>query len=263
MNQNVKDVKNKHQDAIRGCIFGGAVGDALGYPVEFYQEDAIFSRYGFDGITEYDKDPGIGKALISDDTQMTLFTANGLLFGDTRGCMRGIQANPRSYVAMAYRDWYMTQTSTMEEVNKQGRYTEHRGISWLLDVPELYHRRAPGNTCLDALEREMDGERYKDYVAEQRNRSKGCGGIMRVAPIAANYQKDIEWLDMEGAQLAAITHGHSLGYMPAAVQVHIIPERSMSRQLMFRGVSLRVACMYTCLLIWRWQGKLEVGMADL
>ena len=46
---------------------------------------------------------------------------------------------------------------------------------------------------------------------------------MRVAPLAVNYQlKDIKKLDMEGAQLAAITHGHSLGYMPAAVLVHVI-----------------------------------------
>lgn len=63
-----REEKGIHLDAIRGCIFGGAVGDALGYPVEFYQEDAIFSRYGYDGITEYDKDPDSGKALISDDT---------------------------------------------------------------------------------------------------------------------------------------------------------------------------------------------------
>ena len=46
---------------------------------------------------------------------------------------------------------------------------------------------------------------------------------MRVAPIAVNYHwEDMEQLDLEGAQLAAITHGHSLGYMPAAVLVHII-----------------------------------------
>ena len=46
---------------------------------------------------------------------------------------------------------------------------------------------------------------------------------MRVAPLAVeNYKFDIERLDMEGAQLAGITHGHSLGYMPAAVIVHII-----------------------------------------
>ena len=136
--------------------------------------------------------------------------------------MRGIQAHPRAYVAKAYQDWYTTQTSSIEEAEKQGRYSEYRGISWLLDVPELYSRRSHGNTCMDALEREREGERYKDYIEAGRNRSKGCGGIMRIAPIAVHYQTDIEKLDMEGAQLAAITHGHSLGYMPAAVQVHII-----------------------------------------
>ena len=76
-------------DKIRGCLFGGAVGDALGYPVEFMGEKAIFSRYGDKGIQEYELDPVSGKALISDDTQMTLFTANGLLVGDTRGAYAG------------------------------------------------------------------------------------------------------------------------------------------------------------------------------
>ena len=53
--------------------------------------------------------------------------------------------------------------------------------------------------------------------------SKGCGGIMRVAPLALCYETfDIKDLDEEGAQIAAITHGHSLGYLPAAVLTHII-----------------------------------------
>ena len=209
-------------DAIRGCIFGGAVGDALGYQVEFLDEDTIFKKYGPCGITEYDIDPETGKALISDDTQMTLFTANGLLVGDTIGCMRGIQGNPRVYVADAYQDWLLTQQSTMEKVARHGRFTEGGGCSWLLEVPELYDRRAPGITCLTALEQHKEGECFDDYVKEKRNNSKGCGGIMRVAPLAVNYRADMEDLDMEGAQLAAITHGHSLGYMPAAVLVHII-----------------------------------------
>ena len=209
-----------HLDAIRGCVFGGAVGDALGYPVEFMREEQIFQKYGENGITAYDKDPVSGKALISDDTQMSLFTANGLLVGDTRGAMRGIQGRPRGYVAMAYHDWLKTQESTLQEVSKHERYTDEGGYSWLLDVPELYARRAPGNTCLAAL---RDDEKYIDYVEAKRNRSKGCGGIMRVAPLAVDYQmSDIKQLDREGAQLAAITHGHALGYMPAAVLVHVI-----------------------------------------
>ena len=209
-----------HLDAIRGCIYGGAVGDALGYPVEFLDEDSIFERFGDKGITIYEKDPATGKAKISDDTQMSLFTANGLLVGDTRGAMRGIQGWPRVYVVKAYKDWLKTQQSSFSEVNHHDRFTEAGGYSWLLDVPELYARRAPGSTCISALN---EGTEYGDYVKAKRNDSKGCGGIMRVAPLAVNYQlHDIEQLDMEGAQLAAITHGHSLGYMPAAVLTHII-----------------------------------------
>lgn len=216
----------EHLDAIRGCIFGGAVGDALGYSVEFLQEDILFSKYGPKGITEYDRDPASGKALISDDTQMTLFTANGLLVGDTRGSLRGVQGEPRFYVAKAYLDWLKTQESSINVVNRHECYGIDRGYSWLLDVPELYNRRAPGGTCLSALEREKNGERFEDYIEAKRNNSKGCGGIMRVAPIAVNYTCEkwlsIEQIDKEGAQLAAITHGHSLGYMPAAVLTHII-----------------------------------------
>lgn len=209
-----------HLDAIRGCIFGGAVGDALGYPVEFLQEEQIFEKYGENGITAYTKDSVSGKAPISDDTQMSLFTANGLLVGDTRGAMSGIQGWPRTYVVKAYKDWLKTQESSLQEVSKFKRFTEAGGFSWLLDVPELYSRRAPGTTCMSALQ---DGTEYEDYVKAKRNHSKGCGGIMRVAPLAVNYQmNDIRQLDMEGAQLAAITHGHSLGYMPAAVLVHVI-----------------------------------------
>ena len=33
-----------YRDKVRGCIFGGAVGDALGYPVEFMNEAQIYSR---------------------------------------------------------------------------------------------------------------------------------------------------------------------------------------------------------------------------
>ena len=32
-------------DKFKGCMIGGAVGDALGYAVEFLREDAIFRKY--------------------------------------------------------------------------------------------------------------------------------------------------------------------------------------------------------------------------
>ena len=210
-------------DVIRGCLFGGAAGDALGYPVEFMQEESIFKKYGSGGIRAYEKDRITGTALISDDTQMALFTANGLLAAETARVLQNTQARSEIYVRQAYLDWLLTQESSMAEVNRHQRCTAEGGYSWLLDVPELYSRRAPGNTCISALRRERSGEHFDNYVEAKRNNSKGCGGIMRVAALGALHQRqDIEELDMEGAQLAAITHGHSLGYMPAAVLVHII-----------------------------------------
>ena len=41
-------------DKIRGCLFGGAVGDALGYPVEFRTAEQIFAIYGEKGIQDYE-----------------------------------------------------------------------------------------------------------------------------------------------------------------------------------------------------------------
>ena len=37
-------------DSVSGCIFGGAIGDALGYPVEFMKYKSIINEYGDDGI---------------------------------------------------------------------------------------------------------------------------------------------------------------------------------------------------------------------
>lgn len=195
----------KSLDKFRGCLLGGAAGDALGYAVEFLQDKDIFAKYGENGITEYSLRNGV--ADISDDTQMTLFTANGLLLGDTRGCMRGIAGSPTSYIYQCYGDWLKTQLSGAS-INKDCRY------SWLLNVPELHNDRAPGMTCLSALESGVCGT-----IENPINNSKGCGGVMRVAPIGLFFDYSA---DRIGAEAASITHGHELGYMPAAALVHII-----------------------------------------
>ena len=75
------------QDKIRGCLVAGAIGDALGYPVEFLKYREIQREFGPEGIQGYALNES-GKAVISDDTQMTLFTANGLLSGESAGKMK-------------------------------------------------------------------------------------------------------------------------------------------------------------------------------
>lgn len=217
-----KREKEKNLDKIRGCLFGGAVGDALGYPVEFLNENMIFRKFGSGGIRSYELDKRTGKALISDDTQMTLFTANGILIRSTILHMQGIAEPPSVYVAAAYQDWLKTQRLSWEKRKDLPEYNG-QGCSWLLDVPELYSRRVPGNTCLSGLEKRRTGTQAKDYIKHPLNHSHGCGGIMRIAPVALyDHLPVIEKTDKEAAQIAAITHGHPLGYMPAMVLNHVI-----------------------------------------
>ena len=197
------------KDKARGCLMAGAAGDALGYAVEFNRLREIKARYGEQGITKFDilKDY---KALISDDTQMTLFTANGLLMGLTRHHMRGIGAPLEYYARFAYIDWYCAQTGD--------KHDNDFAYTWLRDLPEMAYRRAPGNTCLTACKSLFENR-------EVQNNSMGCGGIMRVAPlslIASNYEArgkgmyTIEGVARGGAEIAEWTHKHPLGYIPSA-----------------------------------------------
>lgn len=195
----------------KGCLIGGAAGDALGYAVEFSPAASIFQQYGENGITEYELNHGVAE--ISDDTQMTLFTATGLLLGTTRGMTRGINGDYADYIAYSYRDWYRTQTEPYP-------LPEEPHYSWLVNLPEMFSSRAPGITCMSAL-----GHGGNGTMENPLNHSKGCGGIMRVAPVGLYFcdtRYKAEEIDRIGAAAAALTHGHELGYIPAAMLTHIL-----------------------------------------
>ncbi len=241
-------------DSIKGSLYGGAVGDALGYPIEFLDEDTIHNEYGPEGICDYQLDPVSGKALISDDTQMALFTANGILVGKSRIQEQGVPAPIYRYVRLSYLDWLKTQSLSYSIVKSMSRGYSNDVISWLCDVEELYSKRAPGNSCISALqihqalekhrnrlnEALMNGndevlEEYEktcglcnEYLERPINDSKGCGGVMRVAPLAMAYdvyngdRENLLMLDEYAAEVAAITHGHPLGYMTASILVHVV-----------------------------------------
>lgn len=215
----------RSQDRFRGCLIGGAAGDALGYAVEFLDEEFIFRKYGGEGIRAYALSDG--KALISDDTQMTLFTAAGLLAAKTRTRIRGIPEPYGKQIRKAYLNWLETQ---------EGKFPipENHRYSFLGNVPELFSCRAPGNACLAALHAGGAGT-----PEEPINQSKGCGGVMRVAPIGLYFSdrgEDIRDICRLGAEAAAMTHGHVLGWMPAAALVQIVYEISQNDETIERAV---------------------------
>jgi ADP-ribosylglycohydrolase len=153
---------------IRGCLLGGAVGDALGAAVEFMSMEEIRTAYGPHGIQEYGQAYGRVGA-ITDDTQMTLFTAEGLLRAHARFNARGM-CHVASVIHHALVRWLYTQ-------GEQNRALLAAPDGWLLERQALFSRRAPGLTCLSSL------RAASHFGEEARNDSKGCGAIMRIAPI--------------------------------------------------------------------------------
>jgi ADP-ribosylglycohydrolase len=196
-----------------GCLLGGAVGDALGAPVEFMRRTEILYRFGPSGITSYAPAYG-GLGTITDDTQMTLFTAEGLIRGWVRFRSKGITSHS-GVVAHAYLRWLQTQG---------GRPTCNidlgtDGPGWLFQHRRLHDRRAPGHTCLSALQ-------AMSFLGEPaRNGSKGCGGVMRSAPVglfAWRQQASPREAFELGTELAALTHGHPTGSLTGGVLAVLI-----------------------------------------
>lgn len=208
-------------DKYRGCLIGGAVGDALGYAVEFMRWQNIQKRYGTNGIQAYDLDFETGAAVISDDTQMTLFTAVGMLVS----IAQGKKEQMTDYIYRAYLDWYYCQR------NRTG--VPPHNISWISNIFELHERREPGNTCMSAL-----GSGKRGTLEAPINNSKGCGGVMRVAPIGLYFDFQDETASRMGAEAAALTHGHELGYIPAAALAHLISIVSHNETITLRNAVL-------------------------
>jgi len=201
-----------YADRVRGSLLGGALGDALGWPVEFHRLDDILGRFGPGGLTGLAAGGRHGE--VTDDTQMTLFTAEGLLRGGTR-----------KDVHQAYLRWLLTQRLPGPERQPDG---------WLLGHPFLYASRAPGNACLSGL----TGYGYLPKVAygtygEVNAQSKGCGTVMRSAPFGLAGLGVRRAFEL-AADCAQLTHGHPTGYLAAGAFAALV-------ERLAGGVELRTA----------------------
>lgn len=206
-------LKNRY----KGCLFGLAVGDALGAPVEFMSLQEIKQTYGPGGIEKFEPWSGFPAGSYTDDTQLSLATAIGCIRAWTRGMERGIW-HPVSLVYSAYMEWLDTQS-----------------------VPQQY--RAPGSTCLDALRSGKIGT-----IAERINKSKGCGGVMRTAPAGLVFNPGEAF--KQGAEFAAITHGHTSGFLPAGFLSEMIAH-------LIRGKDLAQAVELSFLPLQEYEGSNE------
>jgi ADP-ribosylglycohydrolase len=175
----------------RGCLLAGAAGDAKAY-----------------------NEKSGGKDLISDNTQMTSFTLDGLVWADDRALRKGVYA----YIPClfySYQKWYYTQTGSLADPSYAFILDGE-----ILDWEELFARRGTGPTSMNALAGSI-GNKY-GTMTNRINSSKGCGSVMRVAPIGLYFWKNEDAAFRIGAESGALTHGHidailSAGYFSAFI----------------------------------------------
>ncbi len=185
----------------QAILFGLALGDALGYRTEFLTLPQIKRLYGAQGIQEPPH-----PALYTDDTQMTLALAQGLLDA-------GLNA----------------------PLDRLMRAVAQRFVEWR-HSPE--NNRAPGTTCLRGVARFEKGMSWRAAGIVD---SKGCGSAMRVATIGYLYRDDDERLREVAAASSAITHRHPTALAAAVGAAYLVklalmgvpPNEYMRRLLQF------------------------------
>lgn len=182
---------------ILGCLLGGAIGDAFGYPLEFRTLAQIRQAFGAAGLTE--PRTADGRLRVSDDTQMTLYTADGLLSAIAGGApFKADRALAR--IRFAYLAWLRTQREEWTP-----------GATDIRRYRDLWAVRAPGSTCLSALRAGARGT-----PGAPINDSKGSGAVMRVAPLGLVPAIDADLAFQLGHAAAALTHGHAAARLSAA-----------------------------------------------
>lgn len=209
------------KDYYRGCLLGGAIGDAKGY-----------------GISEN------GKNLISDNSQLTFFTVDGLLWADDKAKTRGIYA----YIPClfySYQKWLYTQTGSFADKNYKFLFP-----SEILEWEELFARRGVGNTSLESLSGSINGT--YGTIKNKINNSKSCGAVMRAAPIGMYFCKDSKMAFRMGCDSGAITHGSPSGYLPAGILAFIISE-------ILKGQDIELAVIDACEELEQYEGHEEVA----
>lgn len=193
------------QDRYLGCMLGLAVGDALGWPVEFLRLSAIRAHFGPDGITDLHPSHHHPRGTFTDDTQMSLALARAILSHGTTPEAEFIAESARQFVL-----WSQS--------------------------PE--NDRAPGTTCMAgcrALAHDVN------WRAPGHNDSKGCGTAMRTATIGLAWHGDENTITRMAAQTSELTHGHPVATAGGVATALLVswaldgmPPDEMLRQLVDR-----------------------------
>ncbi|KAF0846236.1 ADP-ribosylglycohydrolase family protein [Nocardia caishijiensis] len=217
-------------NAVHGCLLGGAIGDALGAPVETLSLRRIRDEYGYLGVTDE-----ADQLRISEETQLTAFTVEALIRGSVRARAKGIGGATLGLLQQGMLVWLRGQVGELPEqpTALHSSLAGHR---------ELIEQRGVANSVYTSLRAVAERREPTNPLGTRDrpiNHSKGSGALMRSAPCGFGYAADRSGAALTaifelGCDTAALTHGHPSGWLPAGVLATLIYQLS-------RGVASRTA----------------------
>ncbi|WP_104109462.1 ADP-ribosylglycohydrolase family protein [Arthrobacter sp. N199823] len=207
---------------VQGTLMGGALGDAFGYLVEFDSLADIQAKFGPSLLVDLSQ--ASGTPHFSDDTQMTLYTLDGLL-DVLEWANNGVGADINACQWLAYLRWLKTQDIETAE------HAPEQAPRWIDSQSVLHHQRHPGNACVTGLATGEMGTLFRPVNPE----SKGCGTVMRSAPYGLLPNVDAETIYKISSDAASLTHGHPSARQSSGAFSWLI------HQIVIAGLPLRAA----------------------
>lgn len=223
------------RDRFLGAFLGGGIGDALGSPITGLSKKEIVRVFGDDGVSGFVPE-GIPDGVVGDETQVMLFTAEGLLrawagkrFGGAGGLSGLFGSQPRygAGVSRSLLGWLSTQNDLSGASLAYGK----AGVSWLFERPELHVRRDPDQETLASLDRLAGNAGGESFSGD------GSGVVVRAVPAGlflSRAGKTPKEVFAAAGELARMTHHEPAGYLSAAAMAAIVG-------LAVRGASIEEA----------------------
>ncbi|AXG79555.1 ADP-ribosylglycohydrolase family protein [Streptomyces paludis] len=193
---------------VRGCLLGGAMGDALGAGVAMMTLDEMRAAYGAEGVVDFV--PAYGRrGGVTAATQLTLFTVDGLIRAQIR---RDTGAwHPPTDVYRAHQRWVATQRDWGPDLRRKDN-------GWLAQEEWLYARRDPTISTLTGFAGEVMGS-----LDQPRNPiARDAGALVRSAPFGLLVGWEPQLVCQLALECAVQSHGSPGAYLSAGAFAAIV-----------------------------------------
>lgn len=213
----------KYMDKFEGGIIGSAVGDAFGYPLMKLSFEEICETFEKRGAMELAVSRKTGTALLTEATQMSLFTADGILWAQNEH-VSDENAAVANYVFYSYQLWLYMQTKTIASREYEWLFDKSKNpnMSSLLKSKGLGRARRLNDVNINAL---LDADNNNYGTLNKRvNENVDAGAVKRVVPVGLFYGQTPDMAFRMGCDIGAVTHSHPDGYLPCGVYAAIVAQ---------------------------------------